>query len=255
MSRMAGSTAIVTGASAGIGRGIALRFARDGMRVLLVDRRPESTLPGEEKPTADVCRDLGADVAFIACDLSREGEVGGVFDKLDQLRWRLDVLVNCAGIFTRSRVEELDTAEWRKILGVNLDGYFFTIRQAIPWLRASESASIVNVSSLHGRLGTGAAFAYCASKGAVENLTRQVAVDYGPDNIRCNAVSPGPVETAMSLPFRRDPEKLAEYNRRVLLPRLGKPDDIASAVAFLAGPESAFITGTSLVVDGGWSCA
>jgi NAD(P)-dependent dehydrogenase (short-subunit alcohol dehydrogenase family) len=255
MSSMAGATAIVTGASAGIGRAVAQRFASDGMRVLLVDRRPDSPLPGEEQPTADLCRDLGASVAFVAADVSQQDAVDAAFEELDRQEWPLDVLVNCAGIFTRARAEDLDTAEWRRILGVNLDGYFFTIRRAILRLRSSARPSIVNVSSVHGRLGTGAAFAYCSSKGAVENLTRQVAFDYGAEGIRCNAVSPGPVETAMSLPFRQDPEQLAEYQHRVLLPRLGRPADVASAVAFLAGPDSAFVTGHSLVVDGGWSCA
>jgi glucose 1-dehydrogenase len=255
MSRMAGMTAMVTGASAGIGRAVAARLAREGARLALLDRRPDSTLPGEETQTADLCRTSGADVRSVTVDVSREDEVDRAFALLDEAGWPLDVLVNCAGIFTLATVADLDTAEWRRILGVNLDGYFFTIRRAIPHLRQSPAASIVNVSSVHGRLGIGAAFAYCASKGAVENLTRQVAVDYGPTGIRCNAVSPGPVETAMSLPFRQDPQQLAEYHRRVLLPRLGRPEDVAGAVAFLAGPDSAFMTGSCLVVDGGWSCA
>lgn len=222
---------------------------------MLVDIRDHSTLEGEEEKTADLCRRVGAQVLTVTADVSREAEVDAAFAALDGTGWGLDVLVNCAGIFTRATAEELDTDTWRRILGVNLDGYFFTIKRAVPRLRASSAPSIVNVSSIHGRLGTGAAFAYCASKSAVENLTRQVAVDYGPLGIRCNAVTPGPVETAMSLPFRRNPELLAEYERRVLLPRLGRPDDVAAAIAFLAGPDAAFVTGTSLVVDGGWSCA
>jgi NAD(P)-dependent dehydrogenase (short-subunit alcohol dehydrogenase family) len=255
VNRLTGRTALVTGASAGIGRATALRLADEGARLLLVDRRTDSSLPGEDGTTADRCRAAGAEVLVAVADVAREDEVDAAFALLDDAGWGLDVLVNCAGIFTLATAADLDTAEWRRILGVNLDGYFFTIRRALPRLRDSAGPSIVNVSSVHGRLGIGGGFAYCASKGAVENLTRQVAVDYGPLGIRCNAVSPGPVETAMSLPFRQDPEQLAEYHRRVLLPRLGRPEDVAAAVAFLAGPDSAFMTGSALVVDGGWSCA
>jgi NAD(P)-dependent dehydrogenase (short-subunit alcohol dehydrogenase family) len=119
----------------------------------------------------------------------------------------------------------------------------------------SPSASIVNVSSIHGRVGTGGAASYCASKGGVENLTRQLAVDLAPAGIRCNAVAPGTIRTAMSKPFREDPAMLAEYERRTLLPRLGEPRDVAYAALYLASDEASFVTGHSLVVDGGWTCA
>jgi NAD(P)-dependent dehydrogenase (short-subunit alcohol dehydrogenase family) len=177
------------------------------------------------------------------------------FGRLDELGWELDALVNNAGIFVTGRAEDLSDDDWRRQQAVNVDGYFFTIREAVPRLRRGQQAAIVNLSSVHGRLGIAGGFAYCASKGAVENLTRQVAVEYAPEEIRCNAVAPGPIETAMSLGFRQDPRQLAEYQDRVRLPRLGKPEEVAAAVAFLAGPESSFVTGHSLVVDGGWSCA
>ena len=193
-------TAIVTGASTGIGRAVALRFARDGMRLLLADPRLDSALPGEDGRTVDLCRAAGAEAVHVTCDVSDEAQVQALYEELDGLGWTLDVLVNNAGIFTLASVEELDTAEWRRILGVNIDGYFFMIRAAVPRLRRSAGPSIVNLSSVHGRLGIGSGFAYCASKGAVENLTRQVAVQYGAEGIRCNAVAPGPVETATHPP-------------------------------------------------------
>jgi glucose 1-dehydrogenase len=253
--RLRGRVALVTGSSSGIGRAIALLFAEEGCDLALCDLRRESRLAEEESPTTDVAvQALGRGGRFVQCDVGREEAVAAAFDVVRQEFGRLDVLVNSAGVFRRAEVERVSLDEWRQVLDVNLTGCFLTIRAAIPLLEAAGGGSIVNVSSIHGIVGTGAAATYCASKGAVENLSRQVAVDHARLGIRCNTIAPGTIETAMSKPFRETPEILAEYERRTLLPRLGRPRDVAYAALYLASDEASFVTGHSLVVDGGWTC-
>jgi glucose 1-dehydrogenase len=252
--RLAGQVALVTGSSSGIGRAIAVLFAREGADLALCDLQRESRLPEELPDTEDLVLEQGRRVIFDRRDVSSESDVDKLFGEVERVYGRLDILVNCAGIFMRNALVDVSLAEWNKVLAVNLTGYYLTTRAAIPLLLQSRAPSIVNISSIHGRVGTGTAATYAASKGGVENLTRQVAVDYGSRGIRCNAVAPGTIKTAMSKPFREDPEILREYETRTLLPRLGEPDDVAFAALFLAGPESSFVTGHSLVVDGGWTC-
>jgi len=252
--RLDGQVALVSGSSSGIGRAIALLFAEEGADLVLCDLQPQSRLAEERPETEDLARERGRRVRFQVCDVAREDQVGELFARVADDFGRLDVLVNSAGIFLRRPIAEVPLEEWNHVLGVNLTGYYLMARAAIPLLLESPNASIVNVSSIHGRVGTGAAATYCATKGGVENLTRQIAVDYGRLGIRCNAIAPGTIKTAMSQPFRDDPAILAEYESRTLLPRLGEPQDVAYAALYLACSESSFVTGHSLVIDGGWTC-
>lgn len=251
--RLKDRVGLVTGSSSGIGRAIATLFAEEGCDLLLFDIRPRSRLEEETPTTRELVVATGRRAEFVQGDVGRPDDVARAFAVCADAFGRLDVLVNCAGIFVRNRVEDVSDDEWARVLAVNLSGYFHTARLAVPLMRARGGGSIVNVSSIHGRVGTGSAASYAATKGAVENLTRQVAVDNGRSGIRCNAVSPGTIETAMSKPFRETPELLREYRYRTLLPRLGTPRDVAYAALFLASDESSFMTGQSLVVDGGWT--
>ncbi|HKF75471.1 MAG TPA: SDR family NAD(P)-dependent oxidoreductase [Candidatus Dormibacteraeota bacterium] len=252
--RLRERVALVTGSSSGIGRAVAVLFAEEGADLVLCDLRTESRLPEETPPTDALVRATGHRGRFVECDVAHEEAVAAAFDVVRREFGRLDVLVNCAGVFRRAGVEDVSLDEWRDVLDVNLTGCFLTIRAAVPLLRAAGGGSIVNVSSIHGIVGTGAAATYCASKGAIENLSRQVAVDHARIGIRCNTIAPGTIETAMSKPFRETPEIMSEYQRRTLLPRLGRPRDVAYAALYLASDESSFVTGHSLVVDGGWTC-
>lgn len=251
--RLLDQVAVVTGASSGIGRATALLFAKHGAKVMCLDVQPQSCMPEESPPTVDKIRADGGLAAYFEVDVSDSGTVNAVIKKIVEEFTTIHILVNCAGIFIRNSVVDVKDAEWERVLGINLSGYFYTCRAALPYMVENKGGKIVNISSIHGIRGTGAATTYCTSKGGVENLTKQLAAEYAPLNIRVNAVTPGTIRTAMCKPFLETPKYLAEYEKRTLLPRLGVPEDVANCALFLASDESSYVVGHSLVVDGGWT--
>lgn len=253
--RLKEKVALVTGASSGIGRAVARQFAREGARLALADLQAESRLEEERPATAAQIEAEGGQALFVRCDVAQAEQVDALVRAALAAYGGIDLLVNCAGIFVRNPITEVSDEEYDRVMNVNVRGYFHTCRRVIPEMLRRGGGKIVNISSIHGILGTGEAATYCASKGAVENLTRQLAVDYARQGINVNAISPGTIVTAMSKPFRENPVFLKEYQARTLLPRLGTAQDVAYAAAFLASPEADFITGHSLVVDGGWTIA
>ena len=244
--RFEGKVAIITGGAGGIGKATAELIAREGGKVLIADMAQEGV---------DVAAEMkanGLEVEFLNVDISQEDQVEKMV-RTAVARWaRLDVMVANAGIGGLGAADTTSLADWNRVIGVNLTGVYLCIKHAVPALRASGGGAIVNTASIMGLVGTLGALPYTAAKGAVVNMTRSAALDHAIDGIRINAVCPGHLEkpTARAeVGAPRNDELLARYP----LGRLGRPEDVAHAIAFLASDAAAFITGSALVVDGGYT--
>lgn len=252
MATLNGKTALVTGAASGLGAASAWALARAGAAVLLTD----CDLAGEE--VAGAMADQGLKAAFRLHDVTSQTDWAAAVEEAVSQFGRLDILVNNAGI-SGGRHELMDHSfdAWRHILSVNLDGVFLGLRHAGPRIAAAGGGSVINVSSILGKVGMGGAAAYCASKGAVTLLTKAAALEWAPHNIRVNSLHPGFIDTPLvsnALAGREDGNEV-----RVALmaahpmARFGLPKEIGEAVLFLASDASSFMTGAELVVDGGYT--
>jgi NAD(P)-dependent dehydrogenase (short-subunit alcohol dehydrogenase family) len=248
-------TVVVTGAASGIGRAIALRFGSLGDTVVVADVQ---RVGRDGEATEEVIERGGGSALFVRTDVASAADVEQLIDGVRDRFGRLDVIVNNAGIAGRHNKELVETTEedWDAIMGVNLRGLFLCCRAAVRAMLAQDPVDevrghVVNISSQHGMVGPPRSVAYAASKGGVVNLTRQLAVDYGRRGILVNAVAPGKILTGSV--EQQDPETLAYSHARTPFGRLGRPDDVAGAVAFLTSADARFVSGTNLLVDGGWT--
>ena len=250
MGILEGKRALITGGASGIGKASALLFAKEGAAVSVADR---DTVGGEE--TVREIEEREGQALFVATDVTRAEDCKIAVQRTVTRFGGLDLLFNNAGIIIRRSVEELDEADWDRVMAVNSKSVFLMSKFAIPAMRSSGGGTIINTSSGWGLVGGAKAAAYCASKGAVVVLTKAMAVDCGPDGIRVNCLCPGDTDTPLLRDEARQlaaPESsfLADAARRPL-GRVGSPEDIARAALFLASDASSYITGTTLVVDGG----
>ena len=250
--RLAGKRALVTGAGSGIGRAIALAFAREGARVQSCDIDPETA-----EETARMIVTAGGDAAGRQCDVSDPEAVRGAIADMETDFGGIDVLVNNAAFFaTRMPLGELDEALWARTMEVNLSGPFLMSRYAIPLMARGGGGSIVHVASAHGHVANFGQGAYCASKGGLMMLSKGIAVDHAKDRIRSNTLSPGGIATqGMADLYGGDWERAEkEWGEPMhVLGRNGRVEEIAAGAVFLASDESSFMTGADLLIDGGYT--
>jgi NAD(P)-dependent dehydrogenase (short-subunit alcohol dehydrogenase family) len=247
---ISGKRALVTGAASGMGRATAELLVRDGARVVLADIDGKAV----ERVAAGL-REGGGEALAVACDVAISADVKRAVDTAVEAFGGLDVVVNCAGIIRRASVVETTEEEWDRVMAVNIGSVFLTGKHAVPVMAAGGGGSIINISSGWGLKGGPDASSYCASKGAVVNLTRAMAIDHGPQDIRVNCICPGDTDTPMLRSEARqlgiDESTFLEESADRPLKRLGTGEDIARAVRYLASDDSAWVTGSVLVVDGG----
>lgn len=254
MGRLSGKTAIVTGASSGIGRAIALRFSAEGAKVVVADITVEPREGG--LPTEEVITAAGGTAIRKHCDVSRWEDVDALVTRTVERWGRLDIMVNNAATWTTTRLTETSTEQWHAVMAVNTDGYFFGCKRAVQQMLTQPVVNeargrIVNITSQHGMIACPGEVAYGVGKATNVYITRQIAADYGRDHIICNAVAPGRILTGPPDEVH-DPDRLAYSQSRTPYPRLGRPSDVANAALFLASDECTFISGENLMVDGGW---
>ena len=250
-----GKSAIITGAGNGIGRATAKAMAAAGAKVCVSD-----TLAEDGLRTVSEITDAGGKAIFVLADISNEEQVQNVVNETVAAFGRLDILVNNAGIGGgMKRLHEVNTEEFSRVVDVNLIGTFFMTKYALPHFLKSGDGRIVNIASTYGLIGAPKAAAYCATKGAIINLTRQLAVDYGPDHIRVNAICPGYIDTSLG---RKGPTMsaadfsaaTARREKAAAMQPLGRqalPEEVANVALFLASDGASFMTGSIVTVDGG----
>jgi NAD(P)-dependent dehydrogenase (short-subunit alcohol dehydrogenase family) len=246
MARLSGKIAMVTGSGGGIGAAIAHRFAAEGAHVWVTDINGETA----EQTVRDIKAGGGAATAM-AVDVSKGQDVTALFRNIESAHGYVDVVVNNAGILVRGEVRQLSDAEWTKLREVNLDAILRISRDALPLLRKSKSASLINISSIMAHRGLRPLAAYTATKGAVTALTKGLAVEYAPFNIRVNAIAPGYVETAITDRLLKLPPVKQALIDKTPMGRLGRPEDMTGAAVFFASDDSLYCTGSELAVDGG----
>jgi NAD(P)-dependent dehydrogenase (short-subunit alcohol dehydrogenase family) len=241
---------IVTGGATGIGRAASVLFAGEGAQVIVADINPEK---GQE--TLAIIRDNGGQASFFQLDVSDESQIMALTQKTDESFGGVDVLFNNAGIGLSKTATDTTSAEWDKLLGINLKACFLFCKYTIPLMQKRGGGSIVINASANGVMAEPGIAAYCASKGGLIALTRSLALDYAKYNIRVNCINAGYIDTPINTEFFATPGSWEFAAKLHPIGRVGQPEEVAKAALFLASDDASFITGTSLAVDGGLTAA
>lgn len=242
--RLSGKVAIVTGAASGIGLGIAQLFVKEGAKVVFSDINESG------KAAADVA---GGNALFIQCDISNTESVKNLIAKTLEALGTINILVNNAGIVRQNPISETSDEEWNAVINTNLKGPFLLTREVLPTFEKNGQGKIVNTASIAGIIGYENLSSYCASKGGIIAMTRALALEFAPKKINVNCICPGAIKTGMTKMIEENETMLKQTLMVIPAGRMGDPIDIANAALYLASDESDYVTGTSIVVDGGWS--
>jgi 3alpha(or 20beta)-hydroxysteroid dehydrogenase len=247
MGRLDGKVALISGGGRGQGATEARLFVREGAKVVFGD-----ILDVEGQKIEAEIRASGGEAVYVHLDVTSEGDWRAAVEMAVQRYGQLNVLVNNAGIIIRKGIEETSVEEWDRTQAINVKGVFLGTKYALPAMRRAGGGSIINISSVAGLVGSSyGAASYIASKGAVRLFTKATAIQHAKDHIRCNSIHPGPIETPMIQETLEDRAFLQERLRRIPLGRIGKVEDVAYGVLYLASDEASYVTGSELVIDGG----
>jgi glucose 1-dehydrogenase len=248
MERFSGKVALITGSTKGIGRAIAVRFAQEGASVVINGRKNDESVTETLRQIAET----GAKAHFIQADIATVESVQAIFKETIDTFGQLDILVNNAGVEINAPFWEVTEKDYDTVMNINLKGMFFLTQSFVRYLRdKNKPGVIVNNSSVHEELPFPNFTAYCASKGGMQMVMRNLAVELGPLNIRINNVAPGAIRTPINADLLSKPELLATLKSNISLRRLGEPEDVAGVVAFLASEDAKYVTGSTYYVDGG----
>jgi meso-butanediol dehydrogenase/(S,S)-butanediol dehydrogenase/diacetyl reductase len=243
--RLKDKTAIITGGGSGIGLATSRAFCKEGAKVILFGRRKEKLV--------SAANELGDSVLFVQGDMTKNDDLDKLINKTLNNFKGIDILVNSAGLFNGAPLHKISDSQWDEMMDINIRSVFQLTRRVLPTMMTQKSGSIVHISSILGLIAVPEVAAYNVSKGALNQFSRSIAVEYGSYGIRSNSICPGLIETDMTAELMKDASLMQEWSKEYPIGRFGKPEDVASACLFLASDESSFITGTVLPVDGGFT--
>ena len=243
--RLKDKTAIITGGGTGIGLATARAFCQEGAKVILFGRRKEKLEKAVEK--------LGGSAIIVQGDMTNNNDLDKLINETLHNFKKIDVLVNNAGLFNGSPLHEISDSQWDEIMDINIRSVFQLTRRVLPVMLSQKYGSIIHISSIAGLIAIPQVAAYNVSKGALNQFSRSIAVEYGSSGIRSNSICPGLIATDMTADLMKDADLMKEWSKEYPIGRFGKPEDVANACLYLASDESSFVTGITLPVDGGFT--
>lgn len=248
MKKLTGRTALITGASKGLGKAMALALAAEGARLALVARNREQLAA-----VAQDVRHLGAEAEVFTADVTNEGQVTQLAADATGRLGRVQILINNAGVNIRKAATDFTLEEWRRVLDTNLTSVFLLCRAFVPGMKGQGYGRILNLTSIMSHVALAQRTAYCASKAGLLGYTRALALELAPEKITVNGISPGPFATEMNTPILQNPEANAQFVSRIPLGRWGDVREVGQLAVYLCSEEAGFITGTDILIDGGWT--